>query len=163
MTSIRRTGSDDPEFKSLVAQLDAMLSEVNGTDDGFYRQFNHIETLPHVVVAVASGAPVGCGALRALDSATVELKRMYVVPSARGNGVGAAIVTELEDIATSLGFTRIVLETCKVLAAANRLYAKCGFVRTANYGPYVGVTRSLCYEKILGTPYGAQLNPSDRP
>src|SRR5262245_9233239 len=63
------------------------------------------------LVAFLAARPVGCGAVRRIDSHMAEIKRMYVVPGARGRSIGRRILFALEDEARNLGTTRLVLET----------------------------------------------------
>src|SRR5438477_2136952 len=48
------------------------------------------------LVAYRQGTPIGCGALRRIDAETAELKRMYVSPATRGNGLGRRLLAALE-------------------------------------------------------------------
>ena len=104
------------------------------------------------LLARVSGVAAGCGALRILDPATAEVKRMYVTPELRGRGVARAILEQLEASARDLGVTRLVLETGTLQLAAIRLYVHAGFRVTECWGEYVGVPTSVCYEKLLADP-----------
>jgi GNAT superfamily N-acetyltransferase len=57
------------------------------------------------------GTPIGCGALRPLEPGAAELKRMYVVPAARGRAISRLLLTGLEAEAASRGWTTLRLET----------------------------------------------------
>jgi putative acetyltransferase len=93
--------------------------------------------------------PIGCGAVRRLDATTAELKRMYVVPSHRGQGAGRALVAALESEARALGVTRLVLETGRRQESALALYEKCGFTEIPRFGEYVHTPLSVCMAKAL--------------
>jgi GNAT superfamily N-acetyltransferase len=102
------------------------------------------------VVAHLDDVAVGCGAVRRLDEATAELKRMYVEPSVRGRGIGRALVEALEREARLLGMTEIVLETGTRLAAAIKLYESMGYARIPLFGEYLSSPEtSLCFGKSL--------------
>lgn len=102
------------------------------------------------VVAYLGGVAVGCGAVRRLDEATAELKRMYVDPSVRRRGIGRALVSALESEARQLGTARVVLETGTRLAPALRLYEAMGYARIPLFGEYVSSPEtSLCFGKSL--------------
>jgi putative acetyltransferase len=90
---------------------------------------------------------VGCGALRPLDEITAEVRRMYVVPSARRTGVGRALLTQLERTASQLGFEIMRLETGNRQHAAMALYESYGFVSIPPFGEYANDPTSVCYEK----------------
>lgn len=56
-----------------------------------------------------------------------ELQKLYLEPSARGQGLGARLVFFIENKARELGYKAIYLETHDDLPAAVRLYASCGY------------------------------------
>ncbi|MEP7273554.1 MAG: GNAT family N-acetyltransferase [Acidobacteriota bacterium] len=78
--------------------------------------------------------PAGCGALRLLYAETAELKRMYVSPNVRGQGLGRRLVAALESEARALGVRRLVLETGVRQKAALALYEATGFHSIPLYG-----------------------------
>jgi putative acetyltransferase len=149
MTTIIRTNSDNPDFVSLVKLLDADLAERDGEDHPFYAQFNKIDTIRYVVLVLENGQPIGCGALKAFQDSTVEIKRMYVSPESRKKGIASKILTELEHWANELGFTKCILETGTKQPEAIGLYKKSGYHLIPNYGQYAGVENSLCFQKEL--------------
>ncbi len=149
MLNILRTDSTHPDFQQLVAQLDAYLTTRNGEADAFYAQFNTIDVLRQAVVAYADGVPVGCGATKPFDAGAAEVKRMYVLPSHRGQGIAARVLAELETWSRELGFNACILETARDFNDAVALYTRCGYTTTPNYGPYVGVANSVCFWKSL--------------
>jgi len=144
-----RSTSENKDFVHLVARLDAHLKIRDGEDHDFYNQYNHIDSLQHVLVIYNQERAVGCGAFKKFDYDTVEIKRMYVHPGARGKKLGSKIVTAIEQWATELGFSRFVLETGKRMPEATGLYKKNGYKIIANYGPYIGMDNSVCFEKDL--------------
>lgn len=150
MIILRRTDSDDPDFKALVKLLDADLAERDGADHGFYAQFNKIDKIRHAVVCYENDQPVGCGAIKAFSEEAMEVKRMYVSPDGRKKGIATRVLTELETWASELGYAQCVLETGKRQPEAIALYEKNGYQRTENYGQYVGVENSVCFAKVLG-------------
>jgi ribosomal protein S18 acetylase RimI-like enzyme len=77
---------------------------------------------------------LGCGGLLALDTpGAAEIKRVYVRPGARGEGIGEAITRELVRHAGSLGFARVRLDTAPELHNAIRLYERLGFTHIPPY------------------------------
>jgi len=105
--------------------------------------------LRHVVVAYKKDAPVGCGAIKPYDDATMEVKRMFVPLEHRGSGVAVAVLHELEHWAKELGFGKCILETGIKMPEAIGLYKKSGYSQIDNYGQYAGVASSVCFEKSL--------------
>ena len=102
------------------------------------------------LILYREGTPIGCGALRLLDAETAELKRMYVIPTARGTGLGRRLVTALEKEARALGVRRLVLETGVRQEAALALYRATGFRPIPLYGEYcLSPETSVCLGKEL--------------
>ena len=149
MLHIKRTNSDDADFTSLVRLLDADLAERDGEEHTFYAQFNKLASIRHAVVIYEDGTPVGCGAFKPFDENSMEIKRMYVLPAQRGQGLASQILKELEQWAAELGRSRCTLETGKKQPEAMALYSKNGYSVIPNFGQYAGVENSVCFEKNL--------------
>jgi GNAT superfamily N-acetyltransferase len=79
------------------------------------------------------GAPVCAGGVKRLDDATAEIKRMYVVPSARGRGVARVLLGALEDAARDLGYATVRLDTGPRQAHAQALYESAGYRSIGNF------------------------------
>lgn len=101
------------------------------------------------LIALRSGQPVGCGALRRIETNTGEVKRMYVVPPERGRGVGRAILSAIEAEARALRLSRLVLETGVRQTEAQALYQRSGFSRIEPFGEYTHSPLSICMAKTL--------------
>jgi len=149
MTHFKRTDSRDADFINLVALLDQDLAIRDGAEHGFYAQFNKVGSIRNVVVCYAGDQPVACGAFKPYDEKKVEIKRMYVSPALRGQGIGGAVLRELEQWAAELNYKACVLETGKKQPEAIRLYQKSGYSLIKNYGQYENVENSVCMEKKL--------------
>jgi GNAT superfamily N-acetyltransferase len=82
--------------------------------------------------------PIACGGLKTHVPGVGEIKRMFVVPEARGRHLGLALLNELECEARVLGMNRLVLDTAAPLAAAAALYESAGYgeVEPFNDNPY---------------------------
>jgi GNAT superfamily N-acetyltransferase len=101
------------------------------------------------VVAWLDGEAVGCGALRPMDADTVEIKRMYVRPSARGQGISRRILQSLETHAQAFAYRKIRLGTGDQQPEAIQLYATSGYDQVTCADPYLD-DHSVCFEKLLG-------------
>ena len=137
---------------SMIAALNAELTRLYPEDGANHFRLDLEEVAAGrgaFLVAYCRGNPVGCGAVRRLDADTAEIKRMYVEPSARGLGVGRAILHALESEAYALNVDRIVLETGERQVEAVTLYERSGFRRIPAFGEYVGSPLSVCMEKRL--------------
>lgn len=147
--NIIRTTSTDSHFVGLVALLDRYLAKIDGEEHGFYAQFNKIDHLQHVIVAIVNDKPAGCGAFKKLEENTIEIKRMYVPEEFRRQKIASAVLEALEKWGAELGFTKAVLETGIRQPDAIAFYLKCGYHKISNYGQYIGVSNSVCFEKII--------------
>jgi len=99
------------------------------------------------------GAPLGCGGLRRLPDdehgRRLEVKHLFVAPGARGRGLGAALLAELEHRARALGAATLVLDTNRSLVAAAGLYRRAGFLPVPAYNDNPNATD--WYGKRLAT------------
>lgn len=147
--TLTRTNSDNEDFQKLVEALDIDLKIRDGNDNAFYAQFNKITAIKHVIVAYESNFPVGCGAIKQYADDTMEVKRMYVSPENRGQGIAGLILGALEVWAKELNYARCILETGQKQPEAIALYKKQGYQIISNYGQYEGIANSVCFEKLL--------------
>ncbi len=104
----------------------------------------------------ATGAAVASGGWRSQDEndegytdGDAELKRMYVVPEARGLGLARRILAALEDDARAAGRHRMVLETGDQQPEAIALYLSSGYTLSAKFGHYRHYDSSRCMAKPL--------------
>lgn len=144
-----RTTSENLDFQKLVKQLDAYLAVMDGDEHAFYHQYNKIYLMKNCVVIFDNEEAVACGAIKELDSNSMEVKRMFTLPEKRGKGLASAILKELESWAKELGYKKTILETGKRQVEAVALYNKCGYQVIPNYGQYIGIDNSICFEKEL--------------
>lgn len=107
----------------------------------------------------ALGAPVASGGWRSQDrnaegyaDGDAELKRMYVIPQARGLGLARRILAALEDDARAAGRTRMVLETGDQQPEAIALYLSSGYSMAPKFGHYRFHDSSRCMAKPLRLP-----------
>lgn len=149
MIELIRTNSINKDFVALVKELDEYLAVTDGEDHAFYDQFNKIDTIKHVIVAYDDGKPLGCGAVKEYDTVTVEIKRMFTTIDARGKGIATLILAELEKWAIELSYKKAILETGVRQVEAIGLYKKNNYKITKNFGQYIGVKDSVCFEKYF--------------
>ena len=146
---ILRTTSENLDFQKLVKQLDAYLAIMDGDEHSFYDQYNKIDLLKNCIVIFEDETAVACGAIKAFDEQSMEIKRMFTLPEMRGKGIASKILNELENWTKELGFSKTILETGIKQTEAIALYEKCGYKKIPNYGQYSGIENSVCYEKSL--------------
>ena len=146
---IIRTNSNNIDFQELVKELDADLKIRDGEEHSFFAQFNKIDLINHVIVAYFNDEAVGCGAMKQYDDDTMEVKRMFVKPISRGNGIATIVLKEVENWAKELDFSKCILETGIKQPEAIALYQKNNYTQIPNYEQYEAVESSVCFEKTL--------------
>ena len=149
---------DDEDVQRLTA---AQQAELRARYDGGAEPGTPPSAADVAVVLVAregDGTAVGCGALRPLEDGAAELKRMYVVPSARGRGIARSVLAALEAAARERGWTALRLETGPRQPEAVALYSRSGYRPIGPFGPYAGSAEaadSLFFERVLEAGGGA--------
>jgi GNAT superfamily N-acetyltransferase len=99
------------------------------------------------VVCRVNSQAVACGGMRTLEPGVGEIRRMYVDSSARGRGIGGAILGALEAAARQMGHTVMRLDTAAELHESHRLYEGAGYLAVAAYNDNEFAAR--WYEKRL--------------
>lgn len=94
-----------------------------------------------LLLATDGGQAAGCVALRRLDQEICEMKRLFVRPAYRNQGLGRLLATRIVAEATILGYATMRLDTLDRLQDAMRMYASLGFRRCSPYyhNPLPGV------------------------
>jgi len=147
--TLKRTDTNDNDFKNLVILLDADLAVRNGDLHAIYTPHNILDHLDTVIIAYNDDLPAGCGCFKKFDVHTVEIKRMFVKPEQRGKGIAFKVLAQLELWAKEKGYLHTVLETGQTNPEALGLYRKNGYKVIDNYGPYTGLKSSICLRKTL--------------
>ena len=129
--SLVTTSLGSPTARKLLENLDAELVGLY-PDHPYPPPFGDEEAagLGSVVIAYGERRATGCGAVRSLGDDTAEILRMYVLPAARGRGVGKLLLESLEAEAANMGASRVVLETGDRQPDAIGLYESRGYTRT---------------------------------
>ena len=146
---IIETTSENLDFNILIAALDKSLWERYPELKTNYWGNNVLELNSNVVVIYLENKAVACGCFKKYDTNTIEIKRMFVSPEARGMGLAQNILRELELWAHGLGYSSSVLETLYRQKEAIGLYQKTGYNIVDNYAPYVGLENSICMRKQI--------------
>ena len=141
---------DQPEVVALIAELDAYQDTLYPPESRHALDLASLKQ-PNVLFAVARDdalRAVGCGAI-VLNPAYGELKRMYVSPSCRGQGVARLLLAVLESKALELGSTLLKLETGPFQPEALGLYEAFGYERRGPFGAYSDDPLSVFMQKRL--------------
>ncbi|TNC52393.1 GNAT family N-acetyltransferase [Rubellimicrobium rubrum] len=147
--TVRPADPRSEEARALLGQSHALLASLYPPEDNHYLSVDELAQ-PHIDfwIAETGGQPQGCIALARLNGYG-EVKSMFVDPAARGQGVGAALMTALEARARALGLPMLRLETGDTLDDAHRLYARHGFGTCGPFGDYAEGPHSVFMEKRL--------------
>ena len=124
----------------------------------FEEELQNIEGLyadprKHKLIAVAQPGNqiVGCVGMRTLSPGVAEMKRLYIVPSHRGEKLGELLAQEIISIAVKMKFKFMLLDTMHEMQAAQKLYQKLGFEKTEPYD-HQDPAKVVCYKKNLESP-----------
>jgi GNAT superfamily N-acetyltransferase len=140
---------DDPELARLLAAAFAELVDRYGAEGR-----SQVKDGARYLVVLDDDAVVGCGAVQAFEAdgehaGDGELKRMFVLPEARGRGFARVLLTCLEHVAREAGHPVLRLATGERQPEAVALYESSGFRRTDPWGKYVDQPLTSCYAKSL--------------
>ncbi|MFB6837048.1 GNAT family N-acetyltransferase [Streptomyces sp. NPDC056361] len=157
--NIQPTPYDHPDAVKLEDAVQAEYAVRYGDEGDATPLDATMFTPPHGLYLLAydeDGTPVATGGWRTQDAndegysdGDAELKRMYVVPEARGLGLARRILAALESDARAAGRTRMVLETGTAQPEAMALYTSSGYEPCAKFGHYREYENSRCYAKPL--------------
>jgi len=151
---IAQVTSPTDDVRSLIAELEATLAAEYLPEQQHGVALDALfQPSIQFFIARSDDVAVGCGGV-ALCESFAEVKRMYVRPAARGNGVADALLARIEAATRAAGLTRLYLETGDRQLAAIRVYERAGFVRCAPFGPYLdmppsSIATSVFFEKHL--------------
>jgi GNAT superfamily N-acetyltransferase len=158
---IRTARYDDPDAVKLNDQVQLEYVARYGDGDVTFMDAAHFDP-PHGLYLLAydeDGRAVASGGWRTQDASPegfsdgdAEIKRMFVVASARGRGLARVILARLEDSAATAGRTRMVLETGLKQLEAIALYRSCGYEDVPKFGYYRDHELSVCMGKRLTRP-----------
>jgi putative acetyltransferase len=142
----------DPRVQALLTASDEYHQAL------YPAESNHLEgvaalRLPNVyfVAALDGDAVVACGAVRIMDDdgAYGEIKRVFVLPAARGRGLSRRIMDVLEQHLAARGVRIARLETGPLQPEALGLYRRLGYVTRTPFGSYAADPLSVFMEKRL--------------
>jgi GNAT superfamily N-acetyltransferase len=134
---VRTVPSNEPPATELVAAMVDEVSELYGRID--------VPGAPSAtpadfappggafLVIYEDGVAVAGGGLKRLDERACEIKRMYVVPRARGRGHASRLLKALEEEARRLGYAIARLDTGEHQPAAQAMYERAGYARIGNF------------------------------
>ncbi|RJF88045.1 GNAT family N-acetyltransferase [Oleomonas cavernae] len=146
--SIALEPPDQPDVLALIRALDDFHAGLYPADSNHFLDVESMKG-PAVsfVVARLDGAAVGCGALLRDPRGFGEIKRMYLTPDARGQGIGRKILDRLIALAEEAGLAPLRLETGIHNLEALSLYRSLGFAERGPFGDYAPDPNSVFLER----------------
>lgn len=159
---LRATPFDDPDAVKLTEEVQQeYVTRYGSPDEGPIDAAEFAPPQGFFVLGYHEGVPVACGGWRAHEAPTAglrhgdaEIKRMFVVKSARGKGFARAVLAEVERTAAAAGHLRMVLETGLKQPEAIALYRSAGYTDIPGFGYYADDELSVYLAKDLTVPFG---------
>ena len=136
--ALEEHGLDKPGTAYFDPSLDHLSAYYDRPGRAYYVLLQDGAIIGGVGVAEFEGLPGGC-----------ELQKLYLTPSARGRGLGSAMIQFIEDRARELGYRQIYLETHTALSAALRAYERCGYRPIPRPSSVIHTTMDRFYIKEL--------------
>lgn len=147
---LREEPYDGPVATGLIAAVQQeYVSRYGGPDESPVNPTEFVPPDGRFIVGYLDGTPVATGGLRRLSTDDIEIKRMYVVPEARGRGLSRIVLARLEELAKEMGAARVILETGSKQPEAISLYETSGYERIEGFGHYKCEPLSSSYAKSL--------------
>jgi putative acetyltransferase len=134
---VSQESPDQPQVIALIADLDAYQDTLYPAEARYALDLSSLKK-SNVIFMVArdgEGTAVGCGAV-VITGCVGELKRMYVRPQDRGQGVAGRVLVALEAASLIAGCEELLLETGPYQPEALAFYSKQGYTRRGPFGAY---------------------------
>ena len=150
LPDIARESPDQPEIRALLSASNAYMESLYRAESNHMLDVESLEG-PHVTFLVArvDGQAVGCAALVRSREEWGEIKRMFVLPKARGRSLGRRLLERLEAVAIEHEVPVLRLETGVKQPEALALYRSAGFVDIGPFGHYEPDPNSVFMEKRI--------------
>jgi putative acetyltransferase len=151
-TVIREERPDSPDAFQLLEELDALLEKMSYPPESrhaFSVEKLLLEGVAFFVIRI-DDRPAGCGGIKLFSREYGEVKRMYVRPAFRGQGLGKLMLDRLAEFAGARKINLLRLETGIHQTDAIALYENYGFRRRLPFGEYKDDPLSLYFEKSIG-------------
>ena len=140
---LRILGADDHVELEQVRQFFRNYAAWLGVDLDYQNFGDEMASLPGAYAAPAGrlffaefeGRPAGCVGIRPSSDGVCEMKRLYVEPDVRGNGIGRQLALAAIKAAKALGYRKVMMDTLPAMRIAVKLYRELGFKEAPAYYP----------------------------
>lgn len=146
---IRFVTAKSADFRVLASKLDSYYFSLVGDIQLKYAEPNRPENMTALAVIYDGETPIACGAWKAIDGETAEIKRIFVEPEYRRRGVATNLILALEEDAAASGCRKLILETAVDTTGSHWLYLSLGYQIRNYYGSPAGAENCLCFEKEI--------------
>ena len=148
--SLRAVPYDDPLARELVAHVQQeYVTRYGGPDEAVVDPAEFVPPAGLFLVAEVDGVPAGCGAWRVHEPGVAEVKRVYVAPQFRRQGLAQRLMAALEESAAAAGSRAVVLNSGHRQPEALALYAALGYTSAPGYGVYADAPGAVFLGKRL--------------
>ena len=156
MLELRPVSYDHPDAQELTERAQAYYVELyGGRDDDPLTAAEFTRPRGGFVVGYLDGAPVAMGGwsltVSDLGDRAAKIRRMFVDPAVRRQGLARALLGHLEEEAARHGVTMIILATGQPQVEAIGFYRSHGYVDVTPFGFYAGSDQVVCLGKMLGS------------
>jgi GNAT superfamily N-acetyltransferase len=149
--ALRAVPYDDPLARELVGRVQReYVTRYGGPDEAVVDPAEFVPPVGLFLVAEVAGVPAGCGAWRVHGPGVAEVKRVYVEPAFRRQGLAQLLMAELEDAAAAAGHRSVVLNSGSEQPEALALYAALGYTPVPGYGVYADAPGAVFLGRQLG-------------
>lgn len=145
--NVRFVGPESQDFRELASQLDAYYYTLVGAIQDRYAEPNRPENMTALAVVYDENTPIAIGAWKRREEDLAEIKRIFVSPEYRRQGVASALIQTLEDHAAFCGCKRWILETARDTQDSQKLYLSLGYQEIDYYGSPAGAENCRCFYK----------------
>jgi GNAT superfamily N-acetyltransferase len=148
--ALRAMPYDDPLARELVGRVQQeYVTRYGGQDEAVVDPTEFEPPVGLFLVAEVDGVPAGCGGWRVHAPGVAEVKRVYVAPEFRRQGLAQLLMAALEESAAAAGTRSVVLNSGSRQPEALALYAALGYTSAPGYGVYAGLPGAVFLGKRL--------------
>ncbi|WNV74508.1 GNAT family N-acetyltransferase [Geodermatophilus sp. DSM 44513] len=149
--TLRAVPYDDPLAQEMVSRVQQeYVARYGGPDEAVVDAAEFDPPAGLFLVAEVDGVPAGCGAWRVHAPGVAEVKRVYVAPGFRRQGLAQLLMAALEDSAAAAGHRSVVLNSGPEQPEALALYAGLGYTPVPGYGVYADEPDAVHLGRRLG-------------